>query len=105
MSEADILAHVLAGEASVCGFWAMVGIAYAYTTGRAGPFYGWQSPSPLAVWVALFYEMYPDPTPAARYFFSREDLAKPAVQRIVAGRGPPLTIFDCQAGLQIYVFP
>lgn len=104
MSDADILAHVLAGEGSVCGFWAMVGIAYAYTTGRAGPFYGWQTPTDMATFVSRWWFLYPDPTPAARFFVSREDLQKASVRAFTLDRGPPLAVWECAGNLALYAF-
>lgn len=104
MDDIPRLAYTLQGEAGICGFWAMVAISYVVTTGRNTTFYGWQNPGEMAVYVAQNYFYYPDPTPDARYVFSRSDLQKPAVQRIIENRGPPLQVFRCKGGLELHFF-
>ena len=103
MNETPILSWTLQGEAGTCGFYAMVAIAYALTSGRAGPFYGHQAPDDMAVFVANWWFFFADPTPTARYFFSREDTHKPAVQRIV-GHDPPVAVFECAGNLRLYAY-
>lgn len=101
MTETEILAHIIMGESGTCGLMALIATAYLYQ--RNPTMYGWQTPSALAVWVALLYEMYPDPTPTAHYLFSREDTQRPAVRRLI-GHDPPLAVFVCGGGLRLYAY-
>jgi hypothetical protein len=102
MSETEILAHVIMGEASLCGFGAMLAVAWVYQ--RNPTMYGWQPPSALALWTALMWRWFPDPTDGARYLVSNSDLQRPAVRSFTTDRGSPTFVAECAGGRQLLAF-
>ena len=90
-------AEVLMGEAGVCGFWAMVAVAYVYN--RNQRMNGWQAQvSAEARLAAAWWRYLPDPSRGAWYVFSRQDLGLESVREIVRERGPPRARFRCLVG-------
>jgi hypothetical protein len=88
--------EILMGEAGLCGFWAMVAVAYVYS--RNDQMNGWQDrPSVQANLAAMFWRYLPDVSRKAHYVFSAEDVAGGAVQGLV-GRGPPKIVWPCEVG-------
>jgi len=102
VTEIEALAHVLEGEASVCGFMGMLAVSWAYSRNKA--MYGWQTPSPLAEFVAQWWWAFEDPTHGSMFLFSKQDMADERVQAIVKDRGPPKLAVDCKAGLALYAY-
>lgn len=105
MTETE-LARVIAGETGngLCGITAMILIAHMLMDGRNTVWYGDADPSPLAEFVAMFWWLMPDPAPDAHYLFSRQDLALPAVRRIIGNKDPTLVV-ECDGGLGLYAYP
>ena len=81
----------------------MVLVAYMLTTGTNTAFYGWQAPGEMAIFVSQWWFLFPNPVPEARHLFSREDTYRPAVRRII-GHDPPLAVWQCDGGLQLYAY-
>lgn len=95
---------LLTNEAAICSLWAMVSIAYIY---QLNPnFHNWENtpPNAMAIWVSALGPLLPNPTPGAKFAFSWQDLRLRAVKAIIATRGPPRGIFECEAGQRIVVF-
>ena len=102
MAEIEALAHILEGEGGACGILGFLAIAHVFS--RNDTMYGWQTPSPLAEFVAMWWYMMPDPTLGAEFLFSKQDLQDPRVHAIIKGRGPPKLVVDCQASLALYAY-
>lgn len=96
-------AHILAGEAGVCPFGALIAVAWMMARG-AGPWYGWSAETTSAVeFVVRYWYTQPDPTPTARFCFSAEDLHSPRVAEIVRSR-KLLRQYRCAGGLALYIY-
>lgn len=100
------VAHVVMAEAGpLCGPLAMVAIAWVYS--RNDVMYGKYAnvtPNEDALAVARIWDRLPDPTGGAHFAFSREDLKKPSVQKIIKNTGPPTLVIECEGGLALYFF-
>ena len=93
------IAHVLQGEAGLCGAEAMLIIAWMLYRG-AGPWYGNQEPGLTAQIVARYWWTVPDPLPSAWYCFSAQDLQQARVRAII-GKRKPLARYRCAGGLSL----
>lgn len=103
MSDVELLAHILQGEAAGCGLMAMVAVAWVYSHNRT--MYGWDTPGPLALWAATYWSLVPDPTGGARFIVSTNDLRLPAVRALTVDRGPPTWVSrECSNGQQLWAF-
>ena len=88
--------ELLMGEAGICGFWAMVAVAWVYQ--RNQRMNGWHdSPSEQASLAAALWPILPDMSGGSRYVFSAEDLAGSGAREI-AGPGPPVVVYQCAVG-------
>lgn len=93
--------ELLMGEAGICGFWAMVAVAYVYQRNPA--MNGWQDiVSDEALLAAGFWPFLPDPTDGARFVFSAEDLELEKTKQIVRETGPPKAVFPCVVGQLVF---
>lgn len=88
--------EVLMGEAGICGFWAMVAVAWVYQ--RNPRMHGCQPPNDEALMAAAWWQYFPDPSKGARFVFSIPDMRLPAVGEIVRDLGPPRARFSCAVG-------
>lgn len=102
MTEQEIIAHIVQGEAGICGVWAMLAVAWVYS--RNPTMYGWDAPSLLATTVSMFWQMLPDPTGGAFYLVNDLDLLREDVQSFTLARGPPIAIFECAGGRSLFAF-
>jgi hypothetical protein len=94
---APVPPEILMGEAGICGFWAMVGIAYVYQ--RNPRMHGWQDQVNIkALGAAILWPVLPDPTQGARYVFSASDLDRRRVRAIIKQTGPPKWMVKCEIG-------
>lgn len=100
--EAYALARIIQGEAGVCPLLAMLSVAFLFQ--RNSTMYGDAEPSNDAIFIALFWRWFADPTPTAKFMFSAQDLEQERVQTILAGRGPPVAIWNCAGGLSLWLF-
>lgn len=83
--------EIIAGEAAICTFHAMLAVAWVYS--RNPRFYGWSDePGRMAQWIARYWYLFPDPTRGATNLFSAADLKQEKVRRLIAGR-PVRAIF------------
>jgi len=105
VNDTQVLAHILAGEVGLlCPFEASLAIAFMFMSGRNRTWSGWdETPDVQHWWLSYTYWQFDDPTPTARFMFSRADTLLPSVQRII-GHDPPLRIFECQNGLALYAY-
>lgn len=103
MNDVQIIAHIMAGEGIGCPAIALIAIGHMWLSGRNRNWSGWADPTPEIWMLAYWFHILPDPTPTARFMFSRSDTLLPAVQRII-GHDPPLRIFTCQNGLALYAY-
>jgi hypothetical protein len=95
------LAHVIEGEAGVCGHDAK--LAIARITQVNPRMNGWATPTADSLLAALTWRSEPDPVPGARYVFSAQDRQNPAVKEITA-QTPLLRVFRCRSGLSLWVY-
>lgn len=102
MSETEILAHIIMGEASLCGFAGMLAVAWVYQSNQT--MYGWQEPSAMALWTAIMWRYFPDPTGGARYLVSNTDLQQRGVRLFTTDRGAPTFVAECEGDRQLLAF-
>jgi hypothetical protein len=94
------LAHVLMGEAGICGPLGMLAVAWVYS--RNPIMYGFSTPNKDAAWMSVWWSALPDPTQGATMIFSNSDLELPQVQRLIRDKSPTLHL-DCEGlGLTSY---
>ena len=92
----DVAPQLLMGEAGICGFMAMIAVAYVYQ--RNPVMYGWQEDfSDEAKAAALFWPWFPDYSYGASYVFSFRDMRTKAVRLLIRGKWPKI-VFRCQVG-------
>ena len=94
------LAWIVQGEAGICGFQAMLAVAWVYSRNRT--FYGRAQPSAIAWFVAEHWQEFPDPTHGSVFLVNDLDLRDPRVQAFA--RGEPSAVFRCAAGRRLYAF-
>lgn len=99
----DIPPEIISGEAGICTLQAMLAVAYIYQANQRWS--GWNDQvDPMAAWVSIFWPVMPNPAPSAKFLFSISDLKRGPVQDIIKSRGPPIAIFECEAGLALVAF-
>lgn len=80
----NIPPEIISGEALICSWWAWVAIAHVYQRNQSWA--GWSDDAPFAVlWVAALSPMLPDTSRGAQFVFSRADLGKRQVLKIIGG--------------------
>jgi hypothetical protein len=93
---ATVPPEIIMGEASLCGFWAMIAVAYVYQ--RNDEMNGWQEgPNTKAVLAAALWSTLPDTSRGAKYVFSLNDLGKQKVREIIKDKKPRI-VYSCTIG-------
>jgi hypothetical protein len=88
--------EIIMGEASLCGFWAMVAVAYVYQ--RNPKMNGWQEmPNIKATLAAMLWPALPDTSLGAKYVFSSQDLETRKVDQIIKDK-KARAIYPCLVG-------
>lgn len=91
------LAHIIAGEASVCPFDAKISLAYVYERNKR--FYGWQEPTREDWFISFYYRLFKDETNGAAYAFSKTDMLLESVQSLI---NEVTQVYSCAGGLKLY---
>jgi hypothetical protein len=99
------LAHIIEGEAlpGTCPLEASLAVAHVANNAPGATWYGWKTPGPQARAVARYWHLYPDPTNGANHLFSKSDVAKANVSRIIGERAPTWSV-ECRGGLGLRSF-
>lgn len=76
--------EIVSGEAFICSWWAWVAIAYIYQHNQT--WYGWSEDVPFTIQAVIaLAPVLPDTSNGARFLFSRADLGKRKVMRLIGG--------------------